>query len=88
MRKWGIIDVTSKRSGPYYDALARTSPLADLTGSWFVSEGAATILAAVIAALMVIVGYFIQQSFVRRERRARAYSEAVQAVEDYMEARS
>lgn len=62
------------------------SPLTDLTVSWFVSDGAATILAAVIAALVVVVGYFVQQSFVRRERRARAYSEAVRAVEDYMEA--
>jgi hypothetical protein len=62
------------------------NPLADLTGSWYAGDGAATILAAVIAALMVVVGYFIQQSFARRERRARAYSEAVRAVEDYMEA--
>lgn len=62
------------------------SPLADLVDSWFMSDGAATILGAVIAALVVVVGYFVQQSFVRRERRARAYSEAVRAVEDYLEA--
>ena len=59
---------------------------AGTVGSWFASDGAATILAALIAALVVVVGYFIQQGFVRKERRARAYSEAVRAVEDYMEA--
>jgi hypothetical protein len=62
------------------------NPVTAISGSWWTSDGAATILAAVIAALVVVVGYFIQQNFIRRERRARAYSEAVRAVEDYMEA--
>lgn len=61
-------------------------PVTAITTSWFASDGAATIAAALIAAMVAVTGYFIQQQIVRRERRARAYSEAVRAVEDYMEA--
>lgn len=53
--------------------------------SWLAGDGAATIAAALVGALIVVIGYFIQQRFVRGERRALAYSEALRAVEDYME---
>lgn len=56
------------------------------TENWFAGDGFATILAAVIGAAFVVGGYFIQQRFVRRRHRAEIYSEAVRAVEDYMEA--
>ena len=54
--------------------------------NWWAGEGAATIIAAVIAAGALIVGYFVQQGRARKERRAQAYGEAVRAVEDYLEA--
>lgn len=54
--------------------------------NWWASEGAATIIAAVIAAGALVVGYFVQQGRARRERRAQAYGEAIRAVEDYLEA--
>jgi hypothetical protein len=54
--------------------------------SWLAGDGAATIAAAVIGALVVVAGYFVQQRGVRRERRAVIYSEAIRAVEDYLEA--
>ena len=49
-------------------------------------DGLAAIIAAVIAALVVVAGYFLQQYFARRERRALIYSEALRAVADYLEA--
>lgn len=49
-------------------------------------DGLAAIIAAVIAALVVVAGYFLQQHFARRERRALIYSEALRAVADYLEA--
>ncbi|TQO19601.1 hypothetical protein FB472_1168 [Rhodoglobus vestalii] len=55
-------------------------PLEPLT--W---DGLATIIAAAIAALVVVAGYFLQQHFARRERRALIYSEALRAVADYLE---
>lgn len=54
--------------------------------NWWAGEGAATIIAAVIAAGGLTIGYFVQQGRGRKERRAQAYGEAVRAVEDYLEA--
>lgn len=48
-------------------------------------DGLAATIAAAIAALVVVAGYFLQQHFARRERRALIYSEALCAVEDYLE---
>jgi hypothetical protein len=49
-------------------------------------DGLAAVIAALIAALVVVAGYFMQQHFARRERRASIYSEALRAVADYLEA--
>jgi hypothetical protein len=46
----------------------------------------ATITAAAIAALVAVAGYFIAQARARRERRAKAFADALAAVEDYLEA--
>ncbi len=54
--------------------------------AWLAGDGAATIAAAFIGASVVVAGYVIQQRAVRRERRAATYSEAIRAVEDYLEA--
>lgn len=51
--------------------------------SW---DGIATVLAAVLAAIVAVLGYSIQQRIARKERRAVIYSEALRAVEDYLEA--
>lgn len=51
-----------------------------------VSDGVATVLAALIAAVSLLVGYFVQQGIARRVVRATTYSEAIRAIEDYMEA--
>jgi len=53
---------------------------------WFGGSGVATILAAVLAAVVVVLGYWWQQRAARHERRAGIYSEAIRAVEDYLEA--
>jgi hypothetical protein len=45
----------------------------------------ASIGAALIAALVAVVGYAIQQRAGRREQRATMYAQALQAVEDYCE---
>lgn len=49
-------------------------------------DGIATVLAAILAATIAIVGYGIQQRATRKERRVTIYSEALRAVEDYLEA--
>jgi len=49
-------------------------------------DGFAAVIAALIAALVVVAGYFLQQHFTRRERRALIYSDALRAVADYLEA--
>ena len=54
--------------------------------SWFGGDGVATIVAAVLAAFVVVFGYWWQQRAARHERRAGIYSEAIRAVEDYLEA--
>ncbi len=62
--------------------LFETSPMIGQFG-W---DGIATIIAAVLAAAVAVCGYAIQQRMARRERRAAIYSEALRAVEDYLEA--
>lgn len=47
--------------------------------------GGATILAALIAAAMVTIGYFFQQWLARRQRRLESYAQALRAVHDYLE---
>lgn len=44
-----------------------------------------TLVAACIAALVAVLGYVMTQTWARRERRAKAFAEALAAVEDYME---
>lgn len=53
-------------------------------GDWAEIIGA--LGAALIAALVVMVGYHFQQQLARKERRNKAYAEALRAVEDYREA--
>ena len=54
--------------------------------AWFGGDGVATIIAAVLGAGVVMAGYLWQQRAARHERRAGIYSEAIRAVEDYLEA--
>lgn len=49
-------------------------------------DGTATLIAGVLAAGIAILGYSFQQKLARRERLASIYSEALRAVEDYLEA--
>ncbi|MEU1896898.1 hypothetical protein ABZ512_00880 [Nocardiopsis dassonvillei] len=49
-------------------------------------NGIATMVAAILAATIAIIGYNRQQKISRQERRAAIYSEALRAVEDYLEA--
>lgn len=51
--------------------------------SW---DGVATVIAALLAAVTAIVGYGIQQGASRKASRAATYSEALRAVDDYLEA--
>ncbi len=60
-------------------------PLSTFFTNFTWSEGA-TISAALIAAIVVVIGYSRQQRAARRERRATMYAEALRAVEDYLEA--
>jgi hypothetical protein len=45
----------------------------------------ATIIAAAIAAVVAVTGYVLIQAWARRERRAKAFADALAAVEDYLE---
>jgi len=45
-----------------------------------------TIIAALIAALVIVAGYTLTQAWARRERRARAFADALAAIEEYLEA--
>lgn len=74
MQQLLIAMATGKPTGPAADAGAIT---------W---DGIATLIAGALAALVVLIGYFIQQWLARKERRAGVYSEALRAVEDYLEA--
>lgn len=49
-------------------------------------DGIATIIAAIIAAIVVVAGYVVQQRISRRQLQATIYSQAIQAVEDYVQA--
>jgi len=51
--------------------------------SW---DGIATIIAALLATVVAVAGYSIQQRIARKQRRAEVYSEALRTVEDYLEA--
>jgi hypothetical protein len=44
------------------------------------------IIAALIAALVAVIGYVLTQTWARRDRRARAFADALVAVEEYLEA--
>lgn len=45
-----------------------------------------TISAALIAALVAVAGYGLTQAWARRERRAKAFADALAAIEEYLEA--
>ncbi|WP_148070846.1 hypothetical protein [Rathayibacter sp. PhB186] len=49
-------------------------------------DGYATILAALIGAIVLVAGFGVQRRAAERERRAAIYGEAIRAVEDYLEA--
>lgn len=51
--------------------------------SW---DGIATIIAALLATVVAVAGYSIQQRIARKQRRAEIYSYALRTVEDYLEA--
>jgi len=55
------------------------------TTSGFGAGEWATLGAALIAAAIAVIGYCVTQAHARRERRAKAFAEALAAVEDYME---
>lgn len=48
--------------------------------------GWATIVAAVIGAAIIVIGFLVERSRQRKARRAEAYAGALQAVSDYLEA--
>lgn len=48
-------------------------------------DGVATLIAAGIAALVVVVGYFVQQAIARAAKRSDLYARAMQAIEEYVE---
>lgn len=63
--------------------------------NWFLSlfppaaitwDGIATITAAILAAVIVVLGFFHERRQHARSRRAEAYAGALQAVGDYLEA--
>lgn len=69
--------------------LVTSPPTPTATANQFSWDHAATIIAAVgaalIAAVVAVVGYSRQQEAGRRIQHARMYAEALQAVEDYLE---
>lgn len=69
--------------------------MTSLTGTNMVATSAAlgfgpaqwsTIIAALIAALVAVTGYALTQAWARRDRRARAFADALATVEEYLEA--
>lgn len=60
-----------------------STPAAPSFVTW---DGNATIIAALLAAIVVVIGYHYQQREARKDRRAAIYGEAIRAVEDYLEA--
>lgn len=74
---WTTLDLQRLSGGPGQDR------------GWFTGDhlvALATVLAAVIAAAVAIGSYRAEHQRARHERFARAFAEAVQAVEDYLEA--
>ena len=69
-----------------------STPTPSPTSSGFLEEGitwdggGATLISALIAATVVVLGYFAQQALVRRSRLSSLYSEAIRAAHDYLEA--
>ncbi|WP_290471727.1 hypothetical protein [Leifsonia sp. 71-9] len=65
------------------------TPIPAPTGAAFVAitgDGIATIIAAILAAMMVVIGYRVQQSQTRKASQAAVYAEAIRAIHDYLEA--
>lgn len=52
----------------------------------FDSAAWATIITGVVAVLVFLLGYILQRRQARRDERAKMFAEALQAVEDYLEA--
>jgi hypothetical protein len=52
----------------------------------FDSAGWATILTGIVAVVVFLLGYLLQRRQSRRDERAKMFAEALQAVEDYLEA--
>ncbi|MFI2365392.1 hypothetical protein [Promicromonospora sp. NPDC019610] len=65
-----------------------TAPAPGTTWSFlgFDSAGWATILTGVIAVFIFLLGYLLQRRHARRDERSKMFAEALQAVEDYLEA--
>ncbi|WP_454850191.1 hypothetical protein [Promicromonospora soli] len=59
---------------------------ADWSFLGFDSAAWATILTGVVAVLIFLLGYVLQRRQARRDERAKMFAEALQAVEDYLEA--
>lgn len=72
----------------WVESLARGHGV-DCNGAWPCGtlswDGFATTAAAVFAAVVVVGGYFLQQHWARSTKRMEVYSEALRAVEDYLE---
>lgn len=72
------------------DVSSSPPPSTQETAGWAMEsitwDGTATLIAAILAAAIAIIGYSFQQTLARRERIAGIYSEALRAVEDYLEA--
>lgn len=51
----------------------------------FTWDAGATLLAAAIAGLAVLLGFFVNSAQSRRQRRSQVYADALQAVSDYLE---
>jgi len=66
--------------------LATTHIVIVTADSGFGPAAWATIIAAAIAAVVAVAGYVLTQAWARRERRAKAFADALAAVEDYLEA--
>jgi len=63
------------------------TPVADAadTTSLISVDNVTTIIAALLAAAVAVIGYSVQQRAARRAQRASVYAEALRAVEDYLE---
>src|SRR5258707_11695030 len=66
--------------------LARTGMAAPAGNPGFGPAQWSIIIAALIAALVAVAGYALTQAWTRREQRAKAFADALAAVEEYLEA--